>query len=108
MSRAPFHPSDFTAAKGPRFAKLQEAKLGPSLVRRGAGPKSGLIELQRLMAADDWRGAILMAAGWSDGPPEAKAGREAIMRPAFQRQLKRDPEAMIEEAKAALKQRYIR
>lgn len=104
--RGGFDRSDFTGSEGPGMAKLRAAKLGAEMVRKGSGPKSGLAQLQALMRAGDWRGAILMAGAWSDGPPEAKAGREAIMRPAFQRQLKRDPEAICEVAKAAIIQRY--
>jgi len=114
MSRKPFHSSDFTASEGPGMAKLRaagildeafDARKRNAAERRGRG----LDALKALMRAKRWEDAILAAAKFPDLGEHAEAiqrGREAIMRPAFQRQLKRDPKAMIEAAKAALLERW--
>lgn len=65
--------------------------------------------VKEAMAAGEWPTAILLASKFPDLGDEAAAihrGREAILRAAFQRQLKRDPAQLIEEAKAALVRRY--
>lgn len=107
-----FHRSDFTGSAGPGLAKLRAA-------RPSAEPMLSAIPLTQTatgrervraeMDAGNWREAILAAAKFPDLGDERDAilsGREAIVRPAFQRQLKRDPEALIEVAKAALRRRY--
>ncbi len=77
---------------------------------RARGPMatktSGILAL---MAAGDMRGAILAAARL----PELGAYRdailgakEAIMNPGFQRQLKRDPDALLAAGFAALKEKF--
>jgi hypothetical protein len=71
--------------------------------------KGGLELIRFHMRAGEWNEAILAAAKFPDLGEHAEAiqrGREAIMRPAFQRQLKRDPKAMIEAAKQALLERW--
>jgi len=60
-------------------------------------------------ARGDWRKAILLAAKFGDLGAERDAilsAREAINRPDFQRQLKRDPDALLAAGVAALKARY--
>lgn len=109
MSRQPFHRSDFTGSEGPGLAKLRAAKPHGEVVRVRGKLSIGLAGIRKLMAAGEWREAILAAAKFSDLGDQAEAiqrGREAIMRPQFMRQLKRDPEAAIEAAKAALLQRW--
>ena len=61
------------------------------------------------MAAGRWREALKLAAGWQQLGEEEQAirqGWEACARPDFQRQLGRDPEALIAEGMAALQRRY--
>ncbi len=61
------------------------------------------------MRADDWPRAACLAAKFQDLGDERDAilsGREAVLRPEFQRQLKRDPAALLEAARAALVRRY--
>ncbi len=113
MERKPFHRSDFTGSEGPGMAKLRAAReAGKTFVLDARGNRKmvpGISALREMMGAGKWQDAILCAAKWHDLGDEAAAihrGREAIMRPAFQRQLKRDPARMIEEAKAALVRRY--
>lgn len=61
-------------------------------------------------AADgDWRKAILLASQFGDLGAERNAilsAREAINRPAFQIEMKRDPQALIAAGIAAIKLRY--
>ncbi len=59
--------------------------------------------------AGDWRGAILLAAKFQDLGEHRNAilsAREAINRPEFQRQLKRDPDTLVAAGVQALKARY--
>ena len=61
------------------------------------------------MRADDWPQAIRLAAKFQDLGVERDAilgAREGLLRPAFQQQLGRNPEQLIEEGKAALLRRY--
>lgn len=61
------------------------------------------------MAAGRWPEAIKLAASFPRLGEEKAAilkGREALLRPDFQRQLGRDVPAMVEGAKAALRRRY--
>jgi hypothetical protein len=63
------------------------------------------------MRGEDWALAIKLAAKFQDLGAERNAilsAREALLRPAFQRQLGRDPEQLIKAGKAALKRRYYR
>lgn len=110
MKRSGFHRSDFTGSEGPGLGKLRAAKLqAESALRMGKSKSGGLWALAEAMRERRWNDAILLAAKWSDLGDHAAAihrGREAILRPSFQRQLKRDPAQMIEEAKAALLERY--
>lgn len=57
----------------------------------------------------DWRAALLAAARFPDLGEHRGAilsAREALERPGFQRQLGRQPEALVEAGIAALKARY--
>jgi hypothetical protein len=114
MSKRPgFHRSDFTGSEGPGLKKLRTAKAkGPwaelpnEMVEKTA---TTLAVLRKMMLDGQWEAAILLAAKYQDLGDQRDAilkGREAIMRPHFQRQLKRDPAALVEAAKAALKERY--
>lgn len=114
MSRQPFHRSDFTGSSGPGMAKLRAAKNAPWEAEEEPKPRSpsrefGLAAIKARMAAGEWREAILAAARFPDLGDQAEAiqrGREAIMRPSFMRQLRRDPDAAIEAAKAAMLKRW--
>lgn len=68
-----------------------------------------LSKLKDKVAAGDWNGAILIAAKFQELGEERDAilsAREAILRPAFQRMIKKDPAALIEAGKQALVRRY--
>lgn len=68
-----------------------------------------LSKLRAAAAAGDWRGANAIAASFAQlGPHKAAImrAREAYTRPEFQRQLGRDPAALIEAGIAALRERY--
>lgn len=61
------------------------------------------------MNAEDWLEAIRLAAKFPRLGMQEKTimrAHEAITRPAFQRQLGRDPEQLIDAGKAALIERY--
>jgi hypothetical protein len=61
------------------------------------------------MGAGDWPLAIRLAAKFPRLGPQAKAimqAHEAMQRPAFQKQLGRDPAKLIDAGKAALLERY--
>jgi hypothetical protein len=68
-----------------------------------------LSQVQTHMRAGDYRAAILMAAKFADLGDEKAAilsAREAYLRPDFQRQLRRDPAALIAAGCAAMDRRY--
>lgn len=110
MKRQGFHATDFLGSAGPGLAKLRAAQArgdiaAPAAIRKAAG----LDSVKAAMLAGRWPQAILAAAKFPDLGDQAaaiQAGREAILRASFQRQLKRDPEALIEAAKAALLERW--
>lgn len=110
MSRRPgFDRSDFIGTSGPGLAKLRAKPVKAEAPLAERKKVKGLCELADAMSAGRWEDAILLAAKWSDLGDHAAAihrGREAILRPEFQRQIKRDPAQMIEEAKEALLERY--
>jgi hypothetical protein len=61
------------------------------------------------MAAGDWPQALRLAARFPDLGRERSAildGWTAVSRPAFIRQLRRDPEALVAAGRAALIRRY--
>ena len=65
--------------------------------------------LRNLMNAGDWRGAMKLAASFPRlGDEKAAITRawEAFTRPDFCRQLRKDPDALIAEGRAALMRRY--
>jgi hypothetical protein len=65
--------------------------------------------LRHYMAAGKWDAAIKLAAGFGELGAERAAilsGREALLRPDFQRQLGKQPDELVEAAKAALLRRY--
>jgi hypothetical protein len=66
-------------------------------------------KLRAMMDAGDWRGALRLAASFGRlGDEKAAITRawDAIVRPDFARQLRRDPDALVAEGVAALKRRY--
>ena len=106
----PFHATDFLGSAGPGLAKLRAARALADIALAAATQKiAGLDGVRVAMRAGRWPQAILAAAKFPDLGDQAEAiqgGREAILRASFQRQLKRDPEALIEAAKAALLERW--
>lgn len=72
-------------------------------------PETKLSILKRHVANGECREAILLAAKFAD-LGDAKAdilkAREAYLRPAFQKQLGRNPDALIAAGCAALRRRY--
>ncbi len=74
-----------------------------------ADPPRKLDAVLAAMRADNWREAILLAAKFPRLGAQEKAitrAREALLRPDFQKQLGREPAALIEAGKAALIERY--
>ena len=74
-----------------------------------SAPVAKIDTLRAYMAAGDYRKALALAASWprlGDEKIAIERGHEAYARPAFQRALKRDPEALIAAAIAALHRRY--
>jgi len=72
-------------------------------------PLAQLEILRGFMAREEWREALKLAASFPQlGAEKVPISRawEAIARPDFCRQLKRDPAVLIEEGKAALLRRY--
>lgn len=66
-------------------------------------------KIRALMAAREWDAAVLAAAKLPVLDIHRAAilsGREAILRPDFQRQIRRDPEILKQAAIAALKERF--
>lgn len=75
----------------------------------GSFPVTKLSLLKACAAAGDWRGAVSIAAKFHDlGPHKAAImkAHEAYTRPEFQRQIGRDPEALIYLGIQALRDRY--
>lgn len=68
-----------------------------------------LRQLQEFMLADDWEGAMRLAAKFprlgDEAAPITRA-HQARLRPEFYRQLGQDPAALWAEGVAALKRRY--
>lgn len=65
--------------------------------------------IRQAAAKEDWEKAILLASKFGDLGQDRNAilsAREAINRPAFQVEMKRDPQALIAAGIAALKSRY--
>jgi hypothetical protein len=72
-------------------------------------PPRKIDALRAYMASGDWDAAILLAAKFPRLGCQQRAieqAREALLRPAFQRQLGRSPAALREAGIAALKARY--
>ena len=74
-----------------------------------SAPPRKLDAVLAAMDAGDWPLAIRLAAKFprlgAEGPAIMRA-HEALLRPAFQRQLGRDPAALIAAGNAALERRY--
>lgn len=69
-----------------------------------------LARLLDLMAAGDARGALKLAASFKRlGAQEERIrkGWEAAARPDFQREIGRDPDALVEDGFRALRERYL-
>ena len=72
-------------------------------------PETKLSKLKAFVAAGDMRAAVLLAAKFSDLGAQRNAilsAREAYLRPAFQKQLGRDPASQIAAGTAAIRGRY--
>lgn len=72
-------------------------------------PVTKLSKLQAAAAADDWRGAMAIAAKFpvlGSHKAAIMGAWEAYTRPDFQRQLGRCPSKLIEAGIAALKEKY--
>ena len=63
--------------------------------------------LREYMAAHNWHAALRLAASWPDATAEVRKAWEGSARPDFQRQLGRDPEALVATGIEALKARYL-
>ena len=65
--------------------------------------------LRGYMAREDWRAALKLAASFPSLGAEKRAitqGWEAMARPDFYRQIRKDPSALVAEGIAALRRRY--
>ncbi len=74
-----------------------------------SAPGEKAARIAALVAAEDWRGALALASTFARLGKEREAilaAHEAMQRPDFQRQLKRDPEAQIAAGIEALRARY--
>ncbi len=71
-------------------------------------PRSTFERVAEAVAAGDWKAAFRGARGLSLGEDKAaiERGWEALTRPAFVRELGRDPDALIEVGKVALRRRF--
>lgn len=72
-------------------------------------PAKKIDAVRSAMGAGDWPQAIKLAAKFQQLGDERNAilsAREAVLRPGFQRQLGRDPAALVEAGKQALIRRY--
>lgn len=70
-----------------------------------------LSQLRALMAAGQWREAVLFAAKFpqlGEARNAVLSAREAYLRPAFQQELGRDCAALIAAGRAALEAQYGR
>lgn len=68
-----------------------------------------LSKLKACAAADDWAGALRIAAKFprlGDHKPAIVRAHECLVNPAFYRQLGRDPEACVKDGITALRVRY--
>src|SRR5262245_12186093 len=71
--------------------------------------KAKLTQLREAWAAGDQIGALRIASRFSDRSPETKAfqrGWDAHSNPDFYRQLRRDPEAIVADALAAMARKF--
>ncbi len=70
-----------------------------------------LSQLMTIIEAGDWLAAIKFAAKFPDLGSERDSilrAKDAIHNPDFYRQIKKDPDGLIEAGKAALLRRYCR
>jgi len=70
-----------------------------------------LAQLKALMAADDWRGALKLAASFprlGDDAVQISRGWEAYARPEFYRQIGYDIDRLKSDGRAALRRRFNR
>ena len=74
-----------------------------------AAPTPKVEQLRAMMEAGDWRGALHMAAKFPRLGAHRDAiqrGWEALARPAFYRELGKDPDALVLAGIDALRERY--
>lgn len=68
-----------------------------------------LDQVKQAAAANDWALALRIAAKFPQLGEHKRAivtGHEALVHPEFYRQLRKDPAALVEAGKEALRQRY--
>ena len=73
-------------------------------------PPKKIETLRAYMAAGDWRAALRLAAAFprlGEHKARIERGWEAAARPDFQRQLGRNPEVLMADGIAALRERYL-
>jgi hypothetical protein len=93
-------------ASGDNAVSNATYSLKPSALQ---APVAKIDTLRAYMAAGDYRKALALAASWprlGADKQDIERGHEAYARPDFQRQLRRDPEALIAAGIAALHRRY--
>lgn len=98
-------PSSILAASLERITGIPASVWGEGM----SLPETKLSAVKADMAAQRWGDALLKAAKFADlGDEKAHIlkAREALLRPVFQRQIGRDPDALIAAGVAALRRRY--
>jgi hypothetical protein len=68
-----------------------------------------IVTLRRMIAANDWTAAIKFAAKFprlGDARDAILSAKDALQNPAFYRQLRRDPDAVVAAGVVALVQQY--
>lgn len=94
-------------ARAKAAAEREAAMPAPKIKASSAVPK--IDQLRAFAAAGDWHSALRLAAKFQDlgdHKREITAGAEALARPGFYRQIKKDPDALVAAGIAALKARY--
>jgi len=74
-----------------------------------SAPRAKVDILRDYMSAGEWPRALSLAASWpslGDEKVAIQRGHEACVRPGFQKQLGRNPDALVAEGVAALRRRY--
>jgi len=93
----------------PLFGKPRPSKPTPITAKAPGQPDSKLEKVRAAVAAEDWHAALRLAKELSSlGEDEATITRawEALVRPAFLKQIKRDPDVALAEGVATLRKRF--